>query len=176
MRLYLAMIQVILNEMLNALNCFNIWKRILKHYRKLIFNRMTHIICWHIIYFVLIRLESHKQELGYYKGSIKNHKSILTCVAQLVEHCPTKQKVPGSIPSQSTCLGCRPVPIWGVCARGNQIDVSLTHWCFFPSASPSLALSLKINKQNIFEKSQMHYMIHNIFTTVDISFNSTQSH
>ena len=37
-------------------------------------------------------------------------KPALTSVAQLVEHCPTKQKVTGSIPSQGTSLGCRMDP------------------------------------------------------------------
>ena len=43
------------------------------------------------------------------------------------------------------------VPSWG-CARGNKIDVSLTHGCFSPSLSPSLPLSLKVNK--IFKKRE----------------------
>ena len=38
---------------------------------------------------------------------------------------PTKQKVASSIPSQGTCLGCRPGPQWGMCKRQPHIDVSL---------------------------------------------------
>ena len=34
----------------------------------------------------------------------------------------------------------------GACARENWTDVSLTHQCFSPSLSPSLHLSMKINK------------------------------
>ena len=37
------------------------------------------------------------------------------------------------------------VPSWGVYER-QQIDVSLSQWCFSPSLSPSLPLSLKRNK------------------------------
>ena len=39
--------------------------------------------------------------------------SALAGVAQWIEHWPVSQKVTGSIPCQGTCLGCRPVPIWG---------------------------------------------------------------
>ena len=35
------------------------------------------------------------------------NKGALAGVAQLVGHCPAKQKVAGLIPSQGTCLGCR---------------------------------------------------------------------
>ena len=34
----------------------------------------------------------------------------LTGVTQLVECCPTKGKVAGLTPGQSTSLGCRPIP------------------------------------------------------------------
>ena len=37
-------------------------------------------------------------------------KMCLAGVAQWIRHWPTNQKVPGSIPSQGTCLGCRPGP------------------------------------------------------------------
>ena len=37
---------------------------------------------------------------------IKTYFLALTSVAQWVEHCPTKQKVTGSIPGQGTRLGC----------------------------------------------------------------------
>ena len=36
----------------------------------------------------------------------KCHAAALTSVAQLVECCPTKQKVAGAIPGQGTRLGC----------------------------------------------------------------------
>ena len=60
----------------------------------------------------------------------------LAGVAQWVEHQPANQKVTGLIPSQGTCLGCRPGPCLGPCER--QLIVS------FP-LSPSLALSLEMN-------------------------------
>ena len=62
----------------------------------------------------------------------------LTGVAQWVEHCSANQKVAGSIPDQSTCLGRGQVPSWGM--------QEATDLCFFPSLSPSLLFSLKINK------------------------------
>ena len=52
--------------------------------------------------------------------------------------------LPLPIPSQDTCLGCRPGPQLGTCER-EPIDISLTHWWFSPSLSPSLSRSLKIN-------------------------------
>ena len=48
----------------------------------------------------------------------------LTNEAQLGEHCPVKWKVISLIPSQGTCLGCRPGPQFGVYER-QLIDVSL---------------------------------------------------
>ena len=36
-----------------------------------------------------------------------------------------KNRVTGSIPSQGTCLGCRPGPQWGALKRQPHIDVSL---------------------------------------------------
>ena len=38
----------------------------------------------------------------------QKHKTALAGVAQLVGRQPSKQKVTGSIPNQSTCLGCGP--------------------------------------------------------------------
>ena len=75
----------------------------------------------------------------------KEGNSVLTGVAQLVRCCPTRQKVSSSIPSQATCLGCRPGPQLGACSR-QPLDVSLVHWWFSPSLSPSCPLSLKMNK------------------------------
>ena len=66
-------------------------------------------------------------------------------MAQWIECQPAKWKAAGSIPHQGTCLGCGPGPRLGVCER-QPIDVSLSHSCFSPSLSPSLPLSLKINK------------------------------
>ena len=66
-------------------------------------------------------------------------KLALAGVAQWIECQPMNQRVPGSIPSQGTCLGCGPGPQWGGYVRGN-------HTLMFLSLSSSLALSLKINK------------------------------
>ena len=52
-------------------------------------------------------------------------------MAQWIEQWPVKQGVTGSIPSQDTCLGCRPGPQWGARERQPHIDVS------FPLSFPS---------------------------------------
>ena len=41
---------------------------------------------------------------------IEKYLCALTGMAQLVEHCPAKQRVAGLIPSQGTCLTCGPGP------------------------------------------------------------------
>ena len=71
----------------------------------------------------------------------------LVGVAQWIECQPANQEVAGSIPCQGTCMGCGLGPSLGVCER-QPADVSLTLQCFSPSLSPSLPLSLKINKYN----------------------------
>ena len=68
---------------------------------------------------------------------LKSTRQALTGVAQWIEHQPVNQRVTGLIPSQGTCLGCRPGPQQGVCKRQPHIDVSL-------SLSTSLPLYLKI--------------------------------
>ena len=65
------------------------------------------------------------------------------CVAQCVGRCPPNWKVTGAIPSEGTCLGQAPVE--EVYER-QPIDVSVSHWCFSFSLSPSLPISLKISK------------------------------
>ena len=64
-------------------------------------------------------------------------------VAHRTEPQLANQSVTYSILGQGTCLGCGPGPWLGACER-HPICVSLT--CFSPSLSPSLPLSLKINK------------------------------
>ena len=49
----------------------------------------------------------------------------LAGVAQWIERQPGNQRVSGLIPSQGTCLGCRPDPQWGVGERQPHTDVSL---------------------------------------------------
>ena len=74
-----------------------------------------------------------------------NSNKALAGVAQWIEWWPATQKVADSIPSQGTYLACGPSPQVVVCKR-QLIDLSLAHWCFSPSLSPSLPFSLKINK------------------------------
>ena len=59
-------------------------------------------------------------------------------VAQWIECWPVNQRVSDSIPSQGTCLGCRPGPQKGARRKQPHVDVSLPLFL-----SP---LSLKINK------------------------------
>ena len=54
-------------------------------------------------------------------------------LAQRIKHQPANQRVTGLIPSQDTCLGCRPGPQLGAPVRQPCIDVSLP-------LSPSLSL------------------------------------
>ena len=49
----------------------------------------------------------------------------LAGVAQWIELQPANQRVAGSIPSQDTCLGCRPGPQQGAHERQLHMDVSL---------------------------------------------------
>ena len=63
----------------------------------------------------------------------------LAGVAQWIEHGLVNLRVAGLIPSQGTCLGCRPGPQWGMHESQPHIDVSLF-------LSPSLPFSLKMNK------------------------------
>ena len=69
-------------------------------------------------------------------------------IAHWLSGWPANQRVVGSIPSQGTCLDCGPGPQEGVCKR-QLIDI-ISCTSMFLSLSPSLPLSLKINK--IFKK------------------------
>ena len=69
---------------------------------------------------------------GWLKGPNKKlYYPALAGVTQWIECQPANRKVTGSIPSQGTCLGCRPGPQLGACER-QPTDVSLTHWYFCP--------------------------------------------
>ena len=58
----------------------------------------------------------------------------LAGVAQWIERWPENQRVAGSIPSQGTCLGCRPGPQWGSHKSQPHIVVSLPLFLLpFPS-------------------------------------------
>ena len=64
----------------------------------------------------------------------------LAGVTQWIECCPSNQRVAGSTPSQSTCLGCEPGPQVGAHERQPHIEVSL------PLFLPPTALSKNKNK------------------------------
>ena len=58
----------------------------------------------------------------------------LAGVTQWIECQPLKQRVAGLIPSQGTCLSCRPGPQQGVCERQPHIDASFPLFLLpFPS-------------------------------------------
>ena len=78
--------------------------------------------------------------MGYI--AIKNRTAALAGVAQWIECWPVNQRVAGSIPSQGTCLGCRPGPQQEACEKQPHIK------CFSPLLLP---FSLKINK--LFKKN-----------------------
>ena len=75
----------------------------------------------------------------------KNKFTAMAGMAQLVGLRPTKQKVASSIPCQGARLDCGFGPRQGTYEK-QSINVSLSHKCFSPFLSPSLPLSLKINK------------------------------
>ena len=49
----------------------------------------------------------------------------LAGVAQWIEYWPVNQRVAVLIPSQGTCLGCRPGPQFGAHERQPHMDISL---------------------------------------------------
>ena len=73
-----------------------------------------------------------------FKNMMKRPTGTLAHVAQWIECWFANQGVIGLIPSQGTCLGCRPGPQLG-CSRGNQT-------LMFLSLSSFLAFCLKVNK------------------------------
>ena len=78
---------------------------------------------------------------------IKNTERALAGVAYWIERQPVNQRVIGLIPSQGTCVGCRPGLQWGACEKQPHIDVSLPF-------SPSIAPSPKIKKKNFIKKKK----------------------
>ena len=87
---------------------------------------------------------------------IENWKDVFLALAggaQWTEYRPEKPGVTGLIPSQGTCLGCRPGPQWG--AR----QEATTHWCFSSSLSPSLPLWKEINKILKKTKQKIHIFL-----------------
>ena len=77
-------------------------------------------------------------DLSFVVKKIRN--SALAGIGQWIELQTANQRVAGSVPSQGTCLGGRLGAQWG------GTWVATTHWCYSLSLSPSLLLSLKINK------------------------------
>ena len=69
----------------------------------------------------------------------KKEKQAVAGVGYWVECQPVNQKITSLIPGQGTCLGCRPGPQLGCLWEA-------TSWCFSPSLSLSLPLSLEMNK------------------------------
>ena len=67
---------------------------------------------------------------------IENANHTLTGVTQLVGHHPAKRKVPSSIPSQGTCLGCRFGPGQGV--QPISCSLSCASLSLFLPSFPSL--------------------------------------
>ena len=81
-----------------------------------------------IFLIVVVFYSSREYEyiLGFvYVPLFKCRESALAGVAQWIEHGTANQSVAGSIPSQGTCLGCRPGPQKGVHERQPHTAVSL---------------------------------------------------
>ena len=89
-----------------------------------------------ILWFLFISYKSftfYKNKKGY--KLVKASTIALAGVALWIECQPANQMITGSIPSQGTCLGCRPGPQWGLRDRQPHIDVS------FPLFLPPSPLS-----------------------------------
>ena len=63
-----------------------------------------------------------------------------------------KQNVTSLTDNQNSRLGCVFSTSQSAC-EGQPVDVSVPHWCFYPTPFPSFSLSLKINK--IFQSKGM---------------------
>ena len=68
--------------------------------------------------------------LVQFRGIVKKTKGSLAGVAQWIERRPANPRFTGGIPSQGTCLGCRPGPQQGASEKQPHIDVSLTLFPF----------------------------------------------
>ena len=66
----------------------------------------------------------------------------LTGVAQVVGCHPAKESWWARLLGRTHTLGAGLAPGRGVC-EGQSIDLSLAHWCFFPSLPPSFSIWLK---------------------------------
>ena len=72
----------------------------------------------------IIRMKDGKLQ-GSLEFKIIKNRPALAGVAQWIERTPANQMVTSSIPSQGTCLSCRPSPQWGLYDRQPHRDVSL---------------------------------------------------
>ena len=61
-----------------------------------------------------------------------NNVKIMAGVAQWIECQPVNQRVIGSIPSQGTCLDCRPGPQFGIHEKQPHIGVSIPFFLPLP--------------------------------------------
>ena len=95
---------------------------------------------------VVIQNDFKHQDTKMNENGPRNQKcqGVLAGVAQWTEHQPGNQRVTSSIPSQGTCLGCRPCPQQG-CMRGN-------HTLKVLSLSPSLPLYKILKKKKSHRK------------------------
>ena len=64
--------------------------------------------------------------MGRGREPLLKYKEALAGMAQCIEPPLANQRVAGSIPSQGTCLDCRPDPQWGAHDKQPHIDVSFS--------------------------------------------------
>ena len=110
----------------------------------------THGYCIFMISFEIRRCESSK--LFFFLRLFWG----LAGVAQWNAHRLANGKVAGSFPSQGTCLGC-----WARSPVGGMWKAT-THWCFSPSLSPSLPLSLKNKINKIFFRKRLFWLLRSL--------------
>lgn len=77
---------------------------------------------------------------------LQNSAQALTGVAQWVKHPPADRSVAGSVPVRGTCLGCGPVPIWGVQGADDPCFSCTLTFLFLFFFSLPLSVKQKINK------------------------------
>ena len=81
--------------------------------QNLLFLKLNDILLYVPLLFLTIQPlmdTGYLQLLSVVNNTNINTSVALAGVAQWIEHQPMKQRVADSIPSQGTCLGCRPGP------------------------------------------------------------------
>ena len=68
------------------------------------------VLLYFNFYFNFLKGLSYHHQFNIIYSTSQKRKKGLAGVAQLIEYGPAKHRVTGSIPSQGTCLGCRPDP------------------------------------------------------------------